>query len=181
MRRSVDAAHVTSRLRTCCLVGCSFGALSAVLPAAAHEEPASAAGLCAPTENTFFACTTRQQKRIALCGAAPSALQYRFGATGHVELSVPEAAAGGVERFRYAAYSRYRTERTDVSFVNQDVAYTVFDDTEGKQHIAGVMTTTPDGKARRVACSGPVASRLAELETMLRCDPDNALNGGSCP
>ena len=179
MMRKVSVSPVTPLLAA--LFASLLASLLATLPDAAHAEPAPAAGLCAATENTFFACTTRHQKRIALCGAAPGALQYRFGAIGHVELSVPEAAASGAERFRYAAYSRYQTDRTEVSFSNQGVDYTVFDYTEGKQHSAGVTTTTPDGKERTVPCSGPVTSRLPELKTMLRCDPDNALNGGSCP
>jgi len=43
-----------------------------------------------------------------------------------------------------------------------------------------VRVTTADGNGHEVACAGAIRGRLDTLGTSLRCDPDNALNGGAC-
>ena len=40
---------------------------------------------------------------------------------------------------------------------------------------------TASGQEKTFACRGPVHSRLGALEAVLPCDPDSALNLGSCP
>ena len=41
-------------------------------------------------------------------------------------------------------------------------------------------TGLPAGKLQERACDGPVMSRLVDLQLLLRCDPDDPLNDGSC-
>lgn len=68
-----------------------------------------------------------------------------------------------------------------MSFRNGDADYAVFDYTEGRQRSAGVRVLTASGREKTFACRGAVHSRLGALEAVLPCDPDSALNLGSCP
>lgn len=157
----------------------ALGALLALLATCWHAD-ATAGGLCAATETTFFACQTRQRKWISLCGSVPRTLQYRFGTVARTELSFPDDPAAGIAGFQFAHYFRYRTDRTEVGFRRGDVEYAIFDYTEDRKGSAGVRVTLTDGKEREIGCAGPIESRLTKLEGVLRCDPENALNAGGC-
>jgi len=148
---------------------------------AAADGAAGPPGLCAVDETVYFSCATGRTRWISLCGAAPGALQYRFGRSKAVELQYPERAAEGASRMLFAQYGRHQVERLEVRFENHGADYVLFDYQEGAQRNAGVRVTTSDGKERELACTGPVASRLGELKGVLRCDADSALNGGTCP
>jgi hypothetical protein len=148
---------------------------------AAADGEANFAGLCSAQEAVYFACSTATTRWISLCGTAAGALQYRFGRSGAVELQYPARAIDGASRMMFARYSRHETERVEVRFENHGADYVLFDYQEGAQRTAGVRVTTAGGKERDIVCSGPVASRLGELKTALRCDADSALNGGQCP
>jgi hypothetical protein len=154
-------------------------ALLALLTSQSHAA-AAAAGLCAATETTFFACNTSHAKSISLCGTPPRTLQYRFGAAQRPELRFPSDPSAGAASFLYAHYFRYQTDRTEVTFHNQSVDYAVFDYTEDGKRRAGVRVTPAGGRETERVCSGPIINRLGELKAVLRCDPDNALNGGGC-
>ena len=97
---------------------------------------------------------------------------------GQIALAYP---AAGRPDFRYAHYFRAGVDRTEVSFRNDDADYAVFDYTEGRQRSAGVRVLTASGREKTFACRGTVHSRLGALEAVLPCDPDSALNLGSCP
>jgi len=153
-------------------------AIAAAAPACADGTPPPV-GLCASPEKVFFACMTASSRWISLCGTPPSALQYRFGRAAP-ELQFPERAADGMKRFLFAHYGRYQTERIELRFDNQGAEYVLFDYQESGKHTAGVRVVT-GGKSREFACSGPIASRLGELQPLLQCDADSALNGGNCP
>lgn len=155
-------------LATLALVSCS-------------SQPALTRDLCVVPETTYFACQTKSGKWINLCGMQPEALQYRFGTHARLELSYPVNAAQGPGYLRIARYSRYRVERVEVSFSNHDTDYALFDYQEDTTRRAGVRVTTRDGKEREIACFSPIKARLAELQPILPCDTDNALNGGNCP
>jgi hypothetical protein len=150
------------------------------VPLIGHSAQRSGSGLCKPDETTFFACQTSRQRSISLCGKSPRELQYRFGTPMKIELRFPENTAEAAKVFELAHYFRYRTDRTEVSFRNGGIDYAVFDYSEddGKRH-AGVRVTAK-GKDSELVCSGKITSRLAKLEGVLRCDPDNALNMGVC-
>jgi len=139
-----------------------------------------AAGLCRAGENTYLSCPTPRHKTISLCGSLP-AVQYRYGKPDKVELAYPDDPAQGFRQFGYAHYMRYQTERSEVGFSRGGVDYAVFDYTEEGHRSAGVRVTTADGIDHEVACDGPVEGRLDALGKSLRCDADNALNGGNCP
>ena len=143
-------------------------------------RPALAGGQCLAGETTYFSCGTAAHKAISLCGAVPSALQYRYGKPPKVELQFPDKASDGVKRLLYAHYSRFQTDRSEVTFSRAGVDYAVFDDTEHGKRRAGVHITLPDGSEHEVRCAGPIQGHLPALAKSLRCDPDNALNGGSC-
>ena len=142
--------------------------------------PAHAEGLCAAGETTYFACETTRQRNISLCGKMPRELQYRFGIPGKVDLSFPGNAANSAKAFDFAHYFRYQTDRTEVRFRNGNIEYAIFDySEEDRKRHAGVRVTA-DGKESQLVCTGRITSRLAKLEGVLRCDPDNALNMGTC-
>ena len=151
---------------------------SAVLPASAAEP--AAPGLCAKDEVSYFACRTARDRRIALCGKSPQTVQYRYGRSAAVELQFPERAADASSQMLYSHYSRYQTERVELRFTNGGVEYVLFEYQEGRRRSAGVRVTAPGAKERVIACAGRVDSRLGELEGVLPCDADNALNLGSC-
>ncbi|MBP1475132.1 hypothetical protein J7I44_12535 [Frateuria sp. MAH-13] len=154
----------------------------ASLLASACVGPASslAAGLCRAGETTYFSCRTAQHTTISLCGSL-GAMQYRYGKADKVELAFPEDAWQGSQQLGYAHYTRYRTERSEVGFSRSGVDYALFDDSEDGHRSAGVRVTTAEGTDHEVACHGPVEGRLDTLGKSLRCDADNALNGGNCP
>lgn len=143
--------------------------------------PPQSEGLCVAPETAFFACQTGDKKWICLCGQLPKKLQYRFGAQDREELRFPEESIGGVDRFRFAHYSRFQTERVEVAFSTHDVDYFIFDYTEHSEHQAGVRVAPHGGTERVHVCSGQITSSLTELKKSIRCDSDNALNGGNCP
>jgi len=152
---------------------CAF----AVQPLSAVEP--AAAGLCVGGEVSYFACRTARDRRIALCGQAPQAVQYRYGRSGAVELQFPERAADASTQMLYSHYGRYQTERVELRFTNGGVDYVLFEYLEGKRRSAGVRVMA-GAKERVIACAGRVDSRLGELEGALPCDADNALNLGTC-
>ncbi|MBU6246130.1 MAG: hypothetical protein KGN77_00115 [Xanthomonadaceae bacterium] len=155
-------------------------ALASSLPLA-HGAPAAAGGQCRPPETTYFSCSTARHKTISLCGSLPGSLQYRYGKAPHVELLYPSSPGDGVRQLRYAHYFRFQSDRTEVTFSRRGYDYAVFDYTDEGKRSAGVRVTAPDGTEHDVLCSGPIQGRLAPLGKSLRCDADNALNGGNCP
>jgi hypothetical protein len=156
-------------------------ALLGVITSSALAAPAAPRGLCRADETAYFECRTPRARLIALCGKAPQALQYRYGrSAAAIELQFPDNAADGASRMLYAHYSRYQVERVEVRFDNAGTGYTVFDYSEGRRRSAGVRVVTAQGKEQLVACAGRITSRLGELEGLLPCDVDNALNLGGC-
>ncbi|MGN2244187.1 hypothetical protein ACFWZU_11825 [Frateuria sp. GZRR33] len=145
-------------------------------PATSHAE-----GLCHAGETTYFSCTASSGKTISLCGNVPAALQYRYGKASKLELAFPRDASQGARQLGYAHYTRFQVARTEVGFTRVDVDYAVFDETEDGRRAAGVRVTTADGREHEVACAGAIHGRLETLGGSLRCDADNALNGGNCP
>jgi hypothetical protein len=155
-----------------------------ILPLAcmgAHAAQPAVGSLCHAPETTYFSCRTARHKTVSLCGNLPSSLQYRYGKPVQVALRFPADAALGSKQLGYAHYSRYQTERTEITFSHVDTDYSVFDYTEDGVRHAGVRIAMADGREREIRCAGPIRGELAPLGKSLRCDSDNALNGGQCP
>lgn len=161
-----------------CRIGLPLLALASC--GACATQPVSGS-LCEAPQTTYLSCQTARHKTISLCGALPSALQYRYGKVGHVELAFPDDAAHGAQQFAYAHYSRYQVERTEISFSHGAADYTLFDYTEDGHRTAGVQVSTADGKAAEIRCTGVIQGALSPLGNSLKCDADSALNGGHCP
>lgn len=137
--------------------------------------------LCGAAQTTYFSCQTARQRTISLCGALPSALQYRYGRPGKIELVHPRDMAHGARQFAFAHYSRYQTDRVEISFRHGDADYTLFDYAENGRRSAGVQVATAAGKTAEIRCAGRIHGTLATMAGSLRCDADSALNGGQCP
>jgi hypothetical protein len=146
----------------------------------ALANPPAAASLCDAGQTTYFSCHTARHRMLSLCGALPSALQYRYGTPGKIELSYPDNAAQGAKQFAFAHYSRYRTERVEISFSHAGADYTLFDYTESGKRSAGVQVATAAGKSAEIGCAAEIRGMLAPMAKSLRCDTDSALNGGQC-
>ncbi|TCJ12796.1 hypothetical protein EZJ19_11185 [Parasulfuritortus cantonensis] len=152
-----------------------------VLANTAWADAPPPSGLCAVTETTYFSCLTDGDNWLSLCGRPLGKLQFRKGVGGRLELRYPDDMAAGMRSFQYAHYQRYQTERVEIEFHAQGIDYTLFDYHEGKAREAGLRASLPAGRESERRCIGQTASRLLELETILPCSPDNALNGGRCP
>jgi hypothetical protein len=156
-------------------------ALTSSLTAAAPVRPHSSSGdLCHAGETTWFSCATRRHKTISLCGQTPFLVQYRYGTPARVEFAFPQHPEEAPKALASAHYMRFQVERTEVTFRRLGVDYAVFDDTENGQRSAGVRVTAADGTEHQTTCKGPITGHLLTLARHLRCDPDNALNGGRC-
>jgi hypothetical protein len=162
---------VTTRARAVAL------ALATAVPLAA----AAPASLCAAEETAYFECAMASGKELAVCGALPDRLQYRFGRPGAVELAYPGAPEEGTKALLIARYHRYRTDRLALRFEREGVGYTVFDDQEDDRRRGGVEVRTADARIHELVCIGTVTSRLRELVGVVACDRESALAGGSCP
>jgi hypothetical protein len=156
-------------------------ALAALVVAAPLFVAAAPASLCAGGETAYFECAMASGKLLAVCGALPERLQYRFGRPGAVELAHPAAAEEGPKTLLIARYHRYRTDRLALRFEREGVSYSVFDDQEDGRRRGGVEVKTADARVRELVCTGQVASRLSELVGVVACDRDSALAGGRCP
>jgi len=156
-------------------------ALAALVVAAPLFVAAAPASLCAGGETAYFECAMASGKLLAVCGALPERLQYRFGRPGAVELAHPAAAEEGPKTLLIARYHRYRTDRLALRFEREGVSYSVFDDQEDGRRRGGVEVKTVDARVRELVCTGQVASRLSELVGVVACDRDSALAGGRCP
>jgi hypothetical protein len=149
--------------------------------AAAPLAAAAPASLCASDETAYFTCAMAGGRTLAVCGALPERLQYRFGRPGAIELAHPAAADDGPRTLQIARYHRYRTDRLTLRFDREGVTYTVFDDQEDGRGRSGVQVRTADARIHELVCVGAVTSRLSELVGVVACDRDSALNGGRCP
>lgn len=150
--------------------------LSFAFAASAHDGDQ-----CKPMETTYFSCSTHHHKTVSLCGTLPTRLQYRYGKAPQVELQFPANPDDGVKQLLYAHYFRFQSDRTEVTFSRNGNDYAVFDYTDQGKRSAGVHVTTPDGTEHETLCTGPIQGHLSTLGKSLRCDADNALNGGNCP
>lgn len=147
---------------------------------------AQAADHCRAGEVAYFSCQTRAKKLISLCGAAagkaPSALHYRFGPPGRVELDYPPASVSdSLARFSYNEYTRAMTYYADIGFANGGHRYALFkryDGTASAKTDYGVSVTAPDGRDTTIDCVGKVGQRLPELAPVLHCDQEHAFG---CP
>jgi len=155
--------------------------LAALVAAAPFVVAAAPASLCATDETAYFECTMASGKLLAVCGALPERLQYRFGRPGAVELAHPAAAQDGPKTLLIARYHRYRTDRLALRFERNGVSYAVFDDEEDGKRRGGVEVKTADARVHELVCAGAPTSKLSELVGVVACDRDSALAGGSCP
>ena len=96
---------------------------------------------------------------------------------GAPELVFPNAPVASPQQFRYAHYSRYQVDRTELRFSNAGVTYTVFDYFDGAEEPAFVrgVNVTVNGKDSALRCKGDVISAFIELEKLVPCDIESAL------
>jgi hypothetical protein len=139
----------------------------------------SSDGLCDAAETTYFACKTRGDRWISLCGKK-AGVQYRFGRRGAVEFQYPASAPEGLQKLFLSHHSRFQTERLEVRFENAGTEYVLFDYLEGQTRTAGLRVVTADQKEHELRCAAPVTRRLLELKRVLQCDAESALNDARC-
>jgi hypothetical protein len=141
---------------------------------------------CTNQEQTIFSCSiAKSSKVISLCSSlklakGQGALAYRFGPLGKIELEFPSSPTNSLQQFRHAHYSRFQTDRTEVSFSIGKYDYSVFDYYDGEEKFKesrGVRVGNVSGKGKEIVllCGGEVKSELPKLEGVVPCDTDNAL------
>jgi len=142
--------------------------------------------LCTDQEQAVFSCSVaKSSKVVSLCTSKQlskekGSLAYRFGSPGKVELEYPASPTNSLQQFRYAHYSRFQADRTEVTFSIGKFRYTVFDyfdENEKPKNSRGVSVSNVSGKRRetQLLCGGEVKSELQKLEEVVPCDTDNAL------
>ena len=141
---------------------------------------------CSNSEKVVFSCRlSKSPKLVSVCASPTLAksdgtLAYRFGVPGKPEFVFPSQGGRSPEQFRLAHYSRYQTERIELSFDNEKFSYIVFDYYEGGQKppvTQGVRVMPRDGKGREIElrCAGKATSSLQTLAGIVPCDAENAL------
>jgi hypothetical protein len=141
---------------------------------------------CTNQEQTIFSCgLAKSSKVISLCSSTKlakgqGALAYRFGPLGKVELEFPSSSTNSLQQFRHSHYSRFQTDRTEVSFSIGKYDYSVFDYYDGDEkpkESRGVRVGSTGGKGKETVllCGGAVKSELQKLEGVIPCDTDSAL------
>ncbi len=157
-------------------------------------QAASPTSHCAPSEKIYFTCETKQKKVISICGStelsqAQSYLQYRYGKKGFVELEFPKERKGSTKTFFYAHHFRAQFDNTTLRFENKGVSYEIYrvydGDSKPAVDIAGVAVTPAAKKRTEIACASlkkeAYTNELSALEGFASCDPDDAMNLGTCP
>ena len=157
---------------------------TAILLAFCSVGAGAAPTLCQPHEKVVFSCEVgRAQKVVSLCAsrdlsAEGGALAYRFGLPGHIELEFPrDRTLASAKQFRYAHYSRYQVDRTEVSFNLGQYSYSVFSYFDGEEKPGtrqGVRVLR--GKNESVlSCRAEAATDFSVLEAAVPCDGESAL------
>jgi hypothetical protein len=168
----------------------AVAAITFVGPALARGKE-GVASLCSGSEETIFSCQTKGSAKILSVCASPSVsssdgyLQYRYGTVGALELEFPAQRSQSVGRFRTAHYFRAQVDRRELSFMNEEVRYTVFSYFEGEEKPShretGVTVRKQQEPPRTLPCRGASVDHLDELDDVVACDPDSPLSMGSCP
>ncbi|MBI4239000.1 MAG: hypothetical protein HY696_11395 [Deltaproteobacteria bacterium] len=132
---------------------------------------------CRPPEATYFSCTiVGSGKVVALCGTRQreslTALQYRFGKLGHLELTFPTAHGTPSAHFRLSRYTRYQVTYLTVAFDNGDYTYELFSDYNGEgerpEQQRGIRVRHRRAhRTTEYTCQPPVEDRLGELDRWL--------------
>ena len=155
---------------------------TAALVLLASIDAAAAGTHCLPTETVAFSCAVSASKVVSVCsaqgsGIGPPAVSYRFGRLGAPELVFPSSAVGSAQKFRYAHYSRFQIDRTELNFSSAGADYTVFDYYDGEQTpiFERGVGISMNGTQRGYPCRDAVLSHLIELENVVTCDAENAL------
>jgi len=148
-----------------------------LLVATRQDAPGTTqASLCLPTERVVFSCSLkRSAKLVALCSSKSLTketgyLQYRFGLPGKVELEFPKQREGSSQAFRYHHYFRAQVDLTEISFTNDGIEYTVFDNYNGEEKPATSdegVTVSQKGKDTTLSCNGRAKVDFANLDTVL--------------
>lgn len=158
-------------MRNIWFIACSISLLGIPL---ASLHAAAVDGWCRPPEATYFSCTIAGSERVvSLCGTRRgdtlTALQYRFGRPGRLELTFPPRTSTPSAHFRMSRYTRYQVTYLTVWFENGNYTYEVFSDYNGE----GGMPEQSRGirvrqrgvqRVTEYRCESPVEDRLGELD-----------------
>ena len=133
--------------------------------------------LCQKGEAVHFSCAIgKNGKLVSLCGS----LYYRFGKPGKIELEYPSPGEGSPKKFFYSHYFRYQVDYTEVTFKNRDQEYAIFYSSSSETGKLVESSGVRVGE-KELRCASKPVLKLSGLSKTVPCDPDNALNLGSCP
>jgi len=146
--------------------------------------------LCNTQETNLFGCTIENSKKIiSLCSSKISNdkngyVRYRFGRPDKVELEFPKETRNTRHEFKYAHYSRYQVDRTEISFSVGKYKYVLYEYYDGEENTEknerGILTILPSGEKRQLLCAKNIYGSLNNLKSIAICDSENPLNMDGC-
>jgi hypothetical protein len=129
--------------------------------------------LCGKNEHTVFSFLTKNQKIASICtGANDAYLVYRFGTKDKIEMQYPaKLDKSSWKKFEFQYYFRgggvqnAGIEENHLSFINNGIRYTVFQDytAENNQLNIGIMVET---HAKTVEIKGMVKTKKGDLSVL---------------
>jgi hypothetical protein len=147
------------------------------------------ASLCDANEKVIFSCKIKNSaNNLSVCASQNLSkdsgyIQYRFGRTGAIELEYPAEKETSRASFLFARYTRFQVSRLTLSFSNNNVNYTIFDnyDAESKPYVKekGVAISGQglEDKNIKLICDQGALSNLQNMEDIVSCDESLSLGG----
>lgn len=147
------------------------------------------ASLCNANEKIIFNCKIKSSANsLSVCASQNLSkdsgyIQYRFGRTGAIELEYPAEKEISRASFLFARYTRFQVSRFNLSFSNNNVNYTIFDnyDAESKPYVKekGIAISGQGlgNKNIQLLCDQGALSNLGDMEDIVPCDENLSLGG----
>lgn len=147
------------------------------------------ASLCNTIEKIIFSCKIKNSaNNLSVCASQNLSkdsgyIQYRFGRNGAIELEYPAEKEVSRSSFLFARYTRFQVSRLTLSFSNNNVNYTIFDNYDGESHPyvkeKGVEISGQglENKNIKLLCDQAALSNLDDMEDIVPCDENLSLGG----
>ena len=144
--------------------------------------------LCNTNEKIIFNCMIKNSaNNLSVCASQNLSkdsgyIQYRFGRNGAIELEYPAEKEISRSSFLFAKYVRFQVSKLTLSFSNNNVNYTIFDnyDAELQPNVKEKGVTISGqgiGKNIKLLCGQGAMSNLEDMEDIVTCDENLSFGG----
>lgn len=180
------------KMKTYCFWLIAITACAVLYPAAdiyAKSVQRKNASLCDVNEKTIFSCKIQNSANsLSVCVSQNLSkdsgyIQYRFGRTGAIELEYPAEKEISRSSFLFARYTRFQVSKLTLSFSNNNVNYTIFDNYDGeskpsvKEKGVAISGQGLENKNIKLLCDQGAVSNLDDMEDIVPCDENLSLGG----